>query len=117
YSPYETTDIESVEGRADRCGDCLHWRRVSELVEDEDGDDVERPTDFGVCERVSGDALEFHGGTLRGACPDVLRDDWRRTVGAREAVPGDGSGSPAALLTRDRFGCVRFSVRKPGGGP
>lgn len=91
-----------------RCGDCKHWKRVDEEVEDADGDYAgTKPTDFGTCERVKGEAmLAPNDGRIRG-----VGQDWREIVGDRDAVPCDGSGYHAALLTRDRFGCVLYELR------
>jgi hypothetical protein len=69
-----------------------------------DADDYDEEGPFGQCMKAKGEVYDWHRGHSlnRG----LLADE-------RNAIPTDGSGYHAALITRDRFGCVDFG-RKDG---
>lgn len=84
-----------------RCGDCKHWRKLNVQAPD-DADDWEEPGPFGQCKKAEGEVYDWNSSRSyvdRG----LLNDE-------RNAIPCDGSGYHAALITRDRFGCVDFEA-------
>lgn len=95
-----------------RCGDCKHWKQAAiEVVDDADipHETSDVLTDLGFCMAVDGPAVC--------ASPDsygpqpLLRQRDLDDIGTRRAIPCDGSGYRAALLTRDNFGCVLFEQK------
>ncbi len=85
-----------------RCGDCKHWKPVPVYDDETDALVLEG---LGWCMKLDGEA--FSGGPDDGS---ISRTDIE-IMGDRDAAACDGSGYRAALLTRDRFGCVLFEPK------
>jgi hypothetical protein len=86
-----------------RCGDCKHWKPATHF--DDDTDAIVVLEGLGFCMAVQGEAVQ-------GDPDDTIANYNISRLGDRIAVPCDGSGYRAALLTRDRFGCVLFEPGK-----
>jgi hypothetical protein len=87
-----------------KCGDCKFWKPVPVYDDDTDAMVLQG---LGWCMRIDGDEVICGGPDGGGlSSSDVEK------LGARDAAACDGSGYRAALLTRDRFGCVGFAPGK-----
>lgn len=91
-----------------RCGDCKHWQQAYIENDADDFDPYKDAvlSDLGFCQAVEGEAV-CAAPRSRDNEP-LLRKRDLDDVGTRMAIPCDGSGYSAALLTRDNFGCVLF---------
>lgn len=93
-----------------KCGECKFWKPATKWNDDTDEQDVLEG--LGFCMAIQGEAVQ--------ADPDESISQYQiDKIGDRIATPCDGSGYRAALLTRDRFGCILFerletTSAKPG---
>jgi len=97
-----------------RCGDCKFWKPAPVVDYDGEAGPLDLLEGLGWCMRIDSSDV-ICAGPRDG---NLSKSDAER-LGARDAAACDGSGYRAALLTRDRFGCVGFQAGKyaaPDGG-